>query len=383
MHMADRSPRHGAWLPLVSAAAALALSSRAARAEHRADFGASLAVTASYDDNVFAVPDGRRRDVVSRLVPRVGAAFRSPRLALRARYARDVEDFRRHPELSTWSARQEGVLEADWSPGAGFALAGTASYAQTHTPGEFNVIEGLELTGLELRRSLARRLSTTQSLSRRLGARTRLVAEHALTRDDLAGGPSSAARLAAVRFERQVGPVDAVVVSYGRRWFSAEGQGTTSDALAVAWARAVTPRVHLEMKAGPRLSGGRLAPELGAAVRGRFRRGDAALSYVQTEAAIIGQSSPARAEGLSLTVNHSWRRSLTATVRPSLFRARGDGLEATVYGMGVDLVWRRGRHLSLAASQRLSLQRGTVGGRARGDIAHHTVLLTLTAGSVD
>jgi hypothetical protein len=47
----------------------------AANAQHRLDASASVALTETYDDNVFALPTDTRQDMVSRLTPRLGVAY--------------------------------------------------------------------------------------------------------------------------------------------------------------------------------------------------------------------------------------------------------------------------------------------------------------------
>jgi len=373
----------GTWASRLAAFVIMTLHPGAATAQHRLKMSGSVALTQSYDDNVFAVPDDRRQDAISRLTPRLGVSYRSRHFDVRARYAREAEAFSQNRELSTLRARQEGTLDVQWFPWAGFEATGGASYVETNSPGEFTVITGLDLVGLQLRRELARRFSTTGSLSRRLGARTRAVVTHGLTRDELVRGVRSANQVATARLDRLVGPVDTLSLAYGLRRFTAAGDGSTSHALTLAWARDVTPQTHLELKAGPRFSGGKVDPELGATLRHRFQRGEAALSYVQTETALIGRPTPVTADGLSATFTRSLNRTLTVTAGPSVFRARGKALEATVYGTSLELAWHLSRHLSLAGSHQLSIQYGELDGRPRGEIVHNTVLLRLLAGAVN
>jgi hypothetical protein len=361
----------------------------AAMAQHGFDMSGSVVLTETYDDNVFAVPKDTRQDMVSRLTPRLGVAYRSPRFDARARYSRDAEAFRRNRELSTLGARQEAGLDLRWSPGGGFQADGVATYAETHSPGEFAVITGLDqvtgmdLMGLELRRALAKRFSTTGTLSQRLGARTRATVAHGFMQDEIVGGVTSATQIAAARLDRQVGPVDSLSLAYGLRRLTALGDASTSHALTVTWAREVTRHAHLELKAGPRLSAGAVGPELGATLRHRFRRGAVALSYLQTETAMIGRPTPVTAEGLRATFTRSLTRTLTVSAGPSIFEARGKGLQATVYGMTLDLAWRLSRRLSLEASHQLSVQHGELDGVPRGEIRHNTALLRLVAGAFD
>jgi hypothetical protein len=376
-------PRRGAYLSLSAALGVVTAQTGTATAQQRFKLSGSASLTESYDDNVFAVPEDRRSDMVSSLTPSLGVSYLSPRLALRARYARGAEKFSRNSELTTLRARQDAILDVDWSPGARWEATGSASYADTYSPGEFTVLAGLDLVGLELRRTPARRVATTASISRRLGMRTRAVIEHDFTRDEIVGGLSIATQVAGLRLERQVGPVDTLRLAYGARQFTAAGDGSTSQALTLNWVREVTPEAHLELKAGPRLSNGTVGPELAATLRYRLRGGEAALSYVQTESAVIGRPTPVTAEGLSATLSRSLGRTFTLTAGPSVFQARGKGLEVTVYGTNLDLAWHVRRHLSLGASHQLNLQYGQLDGRQRGEIVHNTVLLRLVAGAVN
>jgi hypothetical protein len=351
-----------------------------ATAQPRFNTSGSVTFTESYDDNVFAVPDDRRPDVVSRLGARLGVGYWSPRFQLRLQGAREAEAFRRNPELTTSSARQEARVDLDWSPWAGLEAVGTATYVETHSPGEFAVVSDLSFVGFELRRTLANRLSTTGSLTQRLGARTRAVVTHGFTEDEIVGGATSATQVATARLDRQVGPLDSVSLAYGIRRLAALGDGSTSQTATVTWARDVTSQAHIELKAGPRFAEGTVAPELAFTLRHRFARGEAALAYVQTETALIGRTTPITAEGLSATLTRSLSRTLTLTAAPSVFQARGRDLEATVYGMNLDLDWRLGRHVTLGASHQLSVQHGELDGIQRGEIVHNTVLLRLVAG---
>jgi hypothetical protein len=380
--MSDRSHttrlRARFLLPMLAAVAA-----PAAADGRRFDVAASVAVGQSYDDNVFAVPVARRADTISQVTPKLGLTFQSTRLRLGVGISQDAESFRANDELSTGRARREGTLDARWLPGDGFELAARASHTETHSPGEFAVITDFELTGLELRRSLARRTAATGTIAKRLGARTRVVAEHGYTADEVVGGVASVTSTAGAHLERNVGPTDLFTMAYLQRRFSAAGSRSISHAVTLGWTREITPRAHLELVAGPRWSATAVEPELAASLRHTFRRGDATLSFVQTETAVIGEPQPVAARGLSLRLSHSPRRGLRLSAGPSVFEARGRDLEATVYRLGADLAWRLGRQVALEAAQELSVQRGTLDGRPRGEIVHNTVQLRLVAGAID
>ena len=381
----NHASRRGARPLVLLALAATAAPPEARAAQRRLEVSGSMAVTETYDDNVLGIPDDQRRDTVSRVTPRLGVAYRSPRLELGVHYSREAEAFRRTSELSTLSARQDAGLDLRWSPGGGVEAMGRAYYGETHNPGEFAFVQGLDprgmqLIGLELRRTLASRLSTVESLSRRLGARTRITAEHGFTQDKM-GGLTGITQMAAARLDRKVGPVDALSLAYGLRSFTALGQVSTSHAATLTWSREVTPRAHLELQAGARLSGRQVDPELGARLRHRFRRGDVALSYAQTETVIIGRPTPVRAKELSATLTRPLGRNFALTAGPNLLEAHGKALDVVAYGTIVELTCRLGRYVSLAGTHRFSIQNAELDGRPRTEMAHNTVLLRLVAGS--
>jgi hypothetical protein len=85
-------------------------------------------------------------------------------------------------------------------------------------------------------------------------------------------------------------------------------------------------------------------------------------------------------------VTATFRRQLLHSLRvgggPAVFSIRGEGSEATVRRLSLDIAWRIARGLSLDASHQLSLQQGGLGllGPPR-EITHNTLLLRLVATS--
>src|SRR5262245_4773973 len=189
----------------------------------RFDVSASASAASSYDDNVFAAPGDGLEDMVSRLGARLGLAWSSPRFTARAHGAREAETFARHPELNTSRAFQEAGLDLAWLPVAGFEATGSASYVETNSPGELNVIGDLGLAAIALRRGRAHRFAATGALSWRLGARTKAALAYAFTQDGVLGGVSSATRVTSATLHRQAGPRDAFAFACDRRDFTALG----------------------------------------------------------------------------------------------------------------------------------------------------------------
>lgn len=380
-----RTGPRGARPLVLLALAAATVQPEARAAQSGVEVSGSVAVTEGYDDNILVTPDDQRRDTVSRVTPRLGIGYRSSRVDVRVHYSREAEQFGRTRELSTLSARQEAGLDLQWSPSAAFEAAGRAYYGETHNPGEFAFVLGLDprgsqLIGLDLRRTLARRLSTVGSLSYRLGARTRVTAEHGFEQDEL-GGLTGITQMVTARLDRKVGPVDALSLAYGLRTLTALGQANTSHAATLTWSREVTSRAHIELQAGARVSGRQVDPELGARLRHRFRRGDVALSYAQTETAIIGRPTPVRATELSATLTRPLGRRFAVTAGPNLLEAHGKAMDVVAYGTSLEVTCRLGRYVSLAGTHRFNIQNAELDGRPRAEMTHNTVLLRLVAGA--
>jgi hypothetical protein len=362
----------------VVALAATALLPATALAQPRLRFTAAMEAAQRYDDNLFPFSTSAAGgDFVSRMGPRLGAAYRGRSLGVTARYARDAEVFQRHRELNSTRARQDAEIDVQWTPARRLTLAAGASYAETNMARELNLI-----TGLETGRLPAQRFSARDSVSLRLGRLTRIRAEHTFDRERTSGYPTMDSHLAGLTLERRFGPSDIASVGFSRREFATEGSAVRSNVLALGWSRQVTPRAHLEIKAGPRLSdGGRISPELSAALHARFRRGDFILAYTRTEATAVGHVGRLTVDGVSGTFRHQLLRRLWLGGGPGIFTSARNRSEATVYRADMEFGWQFARRLALTGSYAWSLQQGSLGEIERRDIRHNTFSLRLVAGS--
>lgn len=345
-----------------------------AAAQSRFEFTKALAFVQLYDDNLFYRPSGREEDLISRLCPRIGGGYRTPRLSVGARYTLEAELFQRHPQLNTARARQDAAIDVSYRPTPRLALTASASYSDTQDAAELNL-----LTGLELERLPARRFQASQSLSRTLGPVTKATVDHSFSRERVTGRPASGSQFAGLTLERRLGAADAGTLGYTLRRFSFDADVATSHVLVLGWSREVTPLVRFEVKAGPRLSGRRVDAEVSAAASRRFRRGDLSLGYVRTQTTVVGAPGAVAAEGVSVGSSRQLLRSLRVSAGPAVLRSRGAGFVATVYRVNFEAAWRLSRHLSLVGSHQLSVQRAGGAGGRDADISHNAFLLSVTA----
>lgn len=356
----------------------LGLVPNRAMAQHALHLDHSLALVQVHDDNLFSAPEAREPDDIWRLSPRLGVGHRSGRLMLQAHYELDAEVFKRHPELNTAAARQAATLELGWTASKLLAAGASASYEDVQAAGLLNT-----LTGLEVGRRPARRLASTESLSRRLGALTKATVEHHFMREEVVGGPGTDLQFVSVGLERRLGPADRGRLSYSARRFAFGQEVAVSHVLTLAWSREVTPLAHFDFEAGPRLSGHRVGAEVTAGLKHRFRRGEAGIVYVNTQTTVVGRSGPVTANGVTVTFSRQLFGSLQVGGGPAAFRVNEPGSEITVYRLGLNVVWRVTRRLSLTASHQFSLQ-DSGPARAGGtgtEIARNTLLIGVTAAS--
>lgn len=346
-------------------------------AQQRFEFGASLAAVEVYDDNLFSSPEAPEPDNIWRLSPRLSLGRRSPRLTLLGRYGLDAERFRRHPSLDTPLAGQDASFEMSWAPSKRLVASTTASYVETQAPGELSI-----LTGLELGRVRARRLSAEQSFSWQMGARTKGVIEQTFMREEVAGFPRMDTQVASLRLERRFGALDVGHMGYSARRFDSDMDVILAQVVTLGWSREITPRAHFEIEAGPRLSEHAVGAEVTASLRHRFARGEASLSYVHTQTTVLGHAGPVMTKGVTAMFRQQLLPSLTLAGGPTVARVQGRGSEFEVFRLGVEVAWRLTRRLSLSASHQFNFQSGVPGlARPDAEIVHNLFMLRAVAAS--
>jgi hypothetical protein len=338
-----------------------------------------VAITESYDDNLFPSPTSpvRQSDFSYRVGPRLGLAYATRTLDVFARYGREAEAFAWRPELDSARARQEAALDVGWSPGRALRLEAGALYEDTSTARDLNIV-----TGLETGRLPAQHFSTRASAALRLGRHTAVRAEHTFSNDRVSGFPTVEAQVASVVLQRQISGSENATMTFTERQLGATGSLTRSHVLTFGWSRQVTPGVHFEVKAGPRLSSdGTVGPEVWLGVRGNLGRGDVTFEYTQTEATAVAHLARLDVQGVSVTLHRRLHRGVWLSGGPAIFASRDRQSEAIVYRAGAELEWRLVPRVALTGSYQWSLQEGNLAGPALQDIPHNTFSLKLAAGS--
>jgi hypothetical protein len=349
-----------------------AMPPRAARAQGVFQLRPLMTTAQVYDSNLFFTRMDRQADFITRVSPGVLSEYRSLRLALRGRYALDIERFADHPELSGMDARQQAAIDFSYRPAPRVALAADVEYSTTHAPSELNAE-----TGLILSRAKAERVAMHSSITRHLNPATTGSIDYLLTQDSVAGGIAILTHAATIGASRRVSSRDRVSAGYRLHQYSFGTSSPTAHELRLGWTRGITERSTISIDGGPRVTDGSLAPELSASIRYQFSPGDLSLAYARTQTTAIGLGL-ADTQRVSATATWSPRRSLRMQISPAFFHSAHGGLQADVYRLSVDVARRIAQGLSLDAVVNTDVQHGRFSAElANETIPHQNVMIRL------
>lgn len=333
-----------------------------------------------YDSNLFFTPAGAQADFVTRLTAGLESGYRSELMTLAWRYARDLEHYGDHPDLTSMNSREDATVESTYRPTRRLTLAAGAGWSTTHTPGDLNAGTGLTFT-----RAAARRLTVRSSVRRQFGRITAGRMDYAFTGDHLAGGVGIRNHIAGLGTEHHLSLRDTVTVGYrvNQFLFGTDGvrvASATSHAFTAGWTRAVTRQVSLSMSGGPQLTNGSPAAEVSASVRYRIRSADLSLAYGRGQTTILGWAGTASTQ--SVTGSAAWtlqHPSLHVQLSPAFFQSAHPQLRAGVYRLGVDADHRIADGLSAGVALALNVQHNRDAMLTRDTIARHTLMIRLVA----
>jgi hypothetical protein len=342
----------------------------------------SVSVTQQHDSNVFSTSIDPESDFVTRVSSGIESEYRSPLWTMSARYFLDNERFADHTELDSMDARQRAAFAFGRSLTPRTAWIVDAEFLKTRTPGELN-----EATGLTFTRAAARRLSAHSSITRHLNPLVSGTIDYTVTEDHLAGASGATTHAAVVEVQRRRSARETVTLDYRFRNFAFVSGGTasassaTSHAVTLGWTRAITSRLRISLDGGPRVTNASAAAELLASVQYQHAPGDLSVTYIRTQATVIGLAGAADTQSLSATASRTVWSSVRMRVGPSVFRSTFGGARADAYVFTVDITRPIARGLAIDVALDNSLQRGSLYGRlANTAIARRSALVRLVAG---
>jgi hypothetical protein len=322
-------------------------------------FTPSFSTTEAYDSNVLFGAVHRLADFVTRLGPAIESQYQSPRLTFAGRYEIDAERFANHPSLTTIDGSQNAAVDVRYRPTRRFVLATDATVMRTHTPGELNLVSGLDLT-----RALAERVSVHPSLKRQLDRTTSATVDYTFTEDSLpglAGGVTLRAQDTSIGVERRLSAREAMTAHYEvQRFAFGPTTTTTSQALIAGWTHELSRQTSFTLGGGPRLTSDGARADISASIRTRARAADLSLGYARTQTTLIGATGTADAQTVTAAVQWEPWRLVQIRMEPGVSRVALFGLQSRAYRAALKASRPITDGLSIVAAYDVSVQHGNV-----------------------
>lgn len=318
-----------------------------------------LAIGQGYDDNLFASPatGNPRSDFITRVGPIFEGGYQSPALSLLAMYGFDAEKYIDQVQLDDNLARQEARLDFRYRPAPRVSLLVSGSYLDTQTPRELNIG-----TLLPAGRARAQRLRGLSGLEYEPNAVMKVSVDYERAEDDIEGGLSTIAHTARVGVSQRATSRNTFRTEsrFAHIAFQDETRILTM-AVTGGWSRVLTPFFTLDIDAGPRISSGRLRPELGAQLKRRLRRGELLVGYFATEETTFGEVGTIQVQRVMGSWLFNATRAVAMRITPAAVRSLRES-PATVYEVDGEVTIRANAKLAFVASGHLGQQNGTFSG---------------------
>ena len=332
-----------------------------ARAQSEVTVVPAVALSTTYDDNLFSAPSGVA-DILGTLRPSVETRMVSPRFNLQSLAYFDIQRSATHSALNTFDARRHAMVDVRGQASPVLSLGLAARYDRSDTPGDLNLDSGVLLG-----RQRAHRLQFTPSVSYRSNPRTSISTRYDWTSERLSGWPGGDLQALHLAVAREVTPRTTLNARYLGRLFTGEVDAHSQSVLA-GWAREMSPGVNLSVEAGPRLTSDRgVRAEVLAALLRRTTRTRLRLDYWRGETIVLGIPGPVEIH--SGTTNLSWtlRRYFDVGTQVGVFSSHTiEDTEAVVYHAALVAAWSRQPYI-LSVSYGNDVQRGDIRSRGASD----------------
>ena len=326
-----------------------------------------IAAGVVYDDNVFFARQGRRQeDVFLRVTPGLQASYQSTPFTIVGNYRFDSEVYSKLDQLNSAQQRQFATVETRWRPSTSWTVGNTVGYAQTNTPFELNL-----LTSAQTGRFRAERYFVNPTAEYRLDPMTKLIGQYAYAKD-IFGEVEINSHIFNLSAERRVGAHDTLGPAYVGRYFTFGGDSSgsflgfpagdpgsfQSHAMLLSWGHDFSADTRLDVRAGPRISNGRLddRPEAFVGLRRRIPQGEVGLSYISAVTTIIGIVGGTQTDSLTISATHEPVKHLTLTVSPAATWIRSSSFESTIYTGYFEAAYQFNKYVTAKGSAYVSYQ---------------------------
>ena len=321
-----------------------------------------------YDDNVlFSTRDRRQDDVFLRATPGLQASYQSTPLSVIGNYRFDSELYSRLSNLSAVQQRQFATLEFRGRPSTDWTLNNVLGFAQTRTPFELNFLTSAQVARIKTERYFANPRAEYRS-----DPYTSFRGDYGFSKDIFGGEIEINSHIINLGAERRVGAHDDIGTGYVGRHFTfsvaadrpltgflgGDPDPVTSHAFVMTWGHDFAADTRLDVRAGPRITNGKLddRPEAFVGLRRRIPGGEVTLAYTSALTTVIGTVGGTSTDNVLVTATYSPIKHLTLTLSPSAAWIRADTFTATVYTAYVEAAYQFNKYVTAKGSAFFSYQ---------------------------
>ena len=312
----------------------------------------AVTVSAAHDDNIYFEAVGEVDDRITRISPALDVGYQSDNLSWDASYTFDSEAYDKTDELDSWLMRRFANASIEYSPDQQLTWFARANFANTLTPGELNL-----LTGLEPGRREAERVSVNPGLIYAFNGATTGSLDYLWSNDELEGGVEADSHITTADLQHVLNGENTLTFGYTYRSYEFNNETSAwSHTPRVGWLHQLSPRTLLTLEAGPRISRDAEDPYVLAAISHEFVRGEFELSYSIDEVTLIGEAGRLETERVGASLTYAFNADLEVSVRPAWSQIDRLGEETDVLSIGASARYRLNNALFLVASYQHSDQ---------------------------
>jgi len=312
-----------------------------------------IAINKVDDDNLFLTPEEEKQDIVTRITPAIEFGFDSELLSWNGSYTVDAERYNRYSALDNNTMRESAGLSFEFIPNRLTRFNMDANYTETQTPGELNLV-----TGLERGRFKATRSFFNPILIYQLGSASFASLDYSLRADKLAGGVSGDRHQTVVGYTRTLNEINEFSAGYTHRRYTIEN-GEDDETSHLPWLginHKFSARTSIDARGGPRQIEDEVEPYLRLSLLHEYVNGEIDVNYIRDEITLIGESGRRETETVGLSLFHQIGNNFQLEISPRYGTVTRRGTDAEIYRFTIDARYRINTNFELSASWNYSSQ---------------------------
>lgn len=332
-----------------------------------------VSLSAIYDDNVFLSATNPKSDTIITLSPGALLNYHSRHTDFDLFYSFTAAKFTQHENLSDWLDEQHALIGYRHRFTRDLEFGTTATYAETHNPGQLS-----PQNGLVVGRNRATRTTVNPELSYTLSPKSsmKLSYEHSWQHIDTGGRIETGTSLAG--YTRQLTEHDTLnLLLQNISYDFNNGSSPNSTLFTAGWTHDFTRWTSMTLSAGPRYTSGQLTAEILASVGYHSRFTTLSLAYRKTQSVVIGQSELLDTQGISATLAFTPARNFTFGLSPSYYRNSGSTVDTRSWRLRFYMWYRFAPAWALGLTYNYQHQQGTFSSGSPATLKRNIVALTL------